>query len=183
MAALTTGMHFPRMARRFLLPSRLSPTAHRQPHRCQPRCEPASLQVVTVKLAQVPPETSLERLRFLLRELATDLETLIQHALLGPPRGLTMTNKRMPYPAANAVSQRMCTHATRCAQSRRPRHPLVQQPKASAARTLCFATRTSAPQQCAPSIASALRRCMTGGRLYIRSPSVQRPFRMNERAR
>ena len=131
----------------------------------------------------MPPETSLERLRFLLRKLATDVEKQIQHALLGLPRGLTMMNKRMPHPAANAVSQRMRTHATRCAQSRRPHHPLVQQPNASAARTLCFPTRTSAPQQRAPSIASAPRRCMTGGRLSIRSPSVQRPFRMNERAR
>ena len=54
-AALTTGMHFPRMARRFLLSSPLSPVAHRQQHRCQPRCEPASLQVATVNWPKCRP--------------------------------------------------------------------------------------------------------------------------------
>ena len=45
----------PHGARRFLLSSRLSPLAHRQPHRCQPRCEPASLQVVTVNWPKCSP--------------------------------------------------------------------------------------------------------------------------------
>ena len=48
----------PRMARRFLLSSRLSPVAHRQPHRCQPRCEPAPLQVVTANWPKCSPRAA-----------------------------------------------------------------------------------------------------------------------------
>ena len=46
-----------------------------------------------------------------------------------------------------------------------PITPLYKKPNASAADTLRFPTRSSAPHQRTLSIASALRRCMTGGRL------------------
>ena len=124
------------------------------------------------KVAQAPAETSFEGLRFLLRELATDLQKQIRHARLGLPRGLTMMNKRMPNPSANTVLERMCTHATRCAQSRRPHHPLVQETKCEC----CRHTTLPDAQQC--STPAHAVDCERAAALYDGRPSVNpRPLR------